>query len=78
MAPSGYVQKSPALAKVEDTTFHDLRAQSLTDAKSQGKNAVALGGHADPQMTERYIRQRSTIVAEPASFRQQLEKLDKL
>ena len=70
--------RATSLAKIEDTTFHDLRAKSLTDAKSQGKNAVALGGHADPQMTERYIRQRATIVAEPASFRQPLEKLDKL
>ncbi len=57
-------------AGIEDARRHNLRAKSLTDAKAQGKDAVALSGHADPKMTERYIRLRSTITAEPASFRQ--------
>lgn len=64
-------------AGVERTTLHDLRAKSLTDAKKQGKNAQALGGHSTEAMTNRYIRNRSTIVADAPSFRQSLEKLDK-
>ena len=49
---------------------NDLRAKSLTDAKKQGKNAQALGGHASETMTLRYIRNRETIVASSPSIRQ--------
>ncbi len=66
-----------AKAKVEDFRIHDLRAKALTDAKMAGLDAVALGGHADPKQTERYIRQRATIRAMPASFRQTAEILGK-
>lgn len=45
-------------AGVEDTTLRDLRAMSATNAKRQGKNATALLGHASPQMTDRYLRDR--------------------
>ena len=54
-----------AKAGIKDATLHDLRAKSLTDAKKQGLDAVALGGHSDPRMTDRYIRQRETTVAIP-------------
>jgi integrase len=57
-------------AKVEDTTFHDLRAKSLTDAKRDGKNPTALGGHSSPAMTARYLRNHETVLADPPSFRQ--------
>lgn len=58
------------LSKVEDATLHDLRAKAITDAKNQGKDAQALGGHSTEAMTNRYIRARDTIVAIPPSFRQ--------
>ncbi len=50
---------------VPDAHLHDLRAKSLTDAKRQGLDPVALAGHADPRMTARYIRQHDTVVAVP-------------
>jgi integrase len=56
--------------KIDDCHIHDLRAKSLTDAKKQGKNAQALGGHASESMTNRYIRSRDTITAQPPSIRQ--------
>lgn len=55
-------------AGVEDAHLHDLRAKAITDAKKQGKNAQALGGHTTEAMTNRYIRARDTIVADPPSF----------
>lgn len=62
-------------AKVSDAHLHDLRAKSLTDADGQGLNAQLLGGHANPQMTERYIRLRRTIVAEsPKAVRKVLDR----
>ncbi len=64
-------------AGVSDAHLHDLRAKSLTDAKAQGKNAQALGGHTTEAMTLRYIRQRETVVAEPPRFRQRPKVLDK-
>lgn len=54
----------------ERATLHDLRAKAITDAKNQGLNAQALGGHATEAMTNRYIRARDTVVAQPPSFRQ--------
>jgi integrase len=50
-------------ASVVDAHLHDLRAKSLTDADNQGINAQLLAGHANRQMTERYIRLRRTDVA---------------
>ena len=41
---------------------------ALTDAKKQGKDARKLGGHAEPRMTDRYIRQREYEVAEPPTM----------
>lgn len=67
--------RAVSAAGIQDATLHDLRAKALTDAKRQGKNAVALGGHSDPRMTERYIRQRETTIAEPPSFRQPLDSI---
>lgn len=55
---------------IENCHIHDLRAKALTDAKKQGKNAQALGGHSTESMTNRYIRSRSTVVAEAPSIRQ--------
>jgi integrase len=50
-------------AGVADATPHDLRAKSLTDAKRQGLDPQALGGHSTEAMTLRYIRDKATVVA---------------
>jgi integrase len=50
-------------AGVLDATPHDLRAKSLTDAKRQGLDPQALGGHSTEAMTLRYIRDKATVVA---------------
>lgn len=55
-------------AGVDNVTIHDLRAKSLTDAKKQGLDAQALGGHANAQMTARYIRAREINVVQPPSL----------
>jgi integrase len=55
---------------IENCNIHDLRAKAITDAKKQGKNAQALGGHATESMTNRYIRSRDIIVAQAPSIRQ--------
>lgn len=47
-------------AKVKDTTLHDIRAKSLTDADSEGKDAQRLAGHSSAAMTKRYLRLRKT------------------
>lgn len=56
-------------AGVEDAHLHDLRAKSLTDAKRQGYNAQALGGHTSAAMTARYIRLRETPMVDGPSFK---------
>ena len=66
-------QRACALAKVEDTTLHDIRAKALTDAKKQGKNPQKLGGHSTEAMTNRYIRGRDFVVAEGPSIGQLAE-----
>lgn len=45
-------------AGVADANIHDIRAKSLTDAKSQGLNPQTLAGHATAAMTIRYLRGR--------------------
>lgn len=54
---------------VQDATLHDLRAKALTDAKRQGLNPQALGGHTTEAMTLRYIRARDEVVADPPAAR---------
>ena len=49
---------------IEDVVIHDIRAKSLTDADKEGKSAQALGGHADPRMTARYLRGRLPKIAQ--------------
>lgn len=55
-------------AQVPDARLHDLRAKALTDAKRQGHDPQALGGHASMAMTMRYIRLRETPQVEGPSF----------
>jgi integrase len=45
--------------------FRDIRAKAATDAKRGGQNYQALLGHANPAMSERYIKRRETVMAEP-------------
>jgi len=54
-------------AGIDDVTFHDIRAKSLTDAKEIGglEYAQALGGHSRQGMTEQYIKKRETEVVNP-------------
>ncbi|MBU2720392.1 site-specific integrase [Acidithiobacillus ferridurans] len=58
-------EKAVERSGVTDAHLHDLRAKSLTDAKKQGLDPVALAGHSDARMTARYIRQHDTVVAMP-------------
>ena len=49
-------------AGVEDAHLHDLRAKAITDAKREGKDAQALAGHTNAEMTNRYIRLREHVL----------------
>lgn len=55
-------QRACKLAGVSDATIHDLRARSLTIAKRQGLDAVALAGHSDAKQTDRYIRRHESVL----------------
>lgn len=57
-------------AGVKDARPNDTRAKAITDSEVQGGNSQALGGHATKAMTQRYIRQRITTVAQSPSFGQ--------
>jgi integrase len=50
-----------------DVHFHDIRAKTLTDAKNaRGLDyAQALGGHANRDQTEGYVKSKSTEIVEP-------------
>ena len=52
---------------LHDIHFHDLRGKALTDAKEKGglDYAQALAGHENRDMTERYIRSKSTDKVKP-------------
>ncbi len=52
-------------AGVKDARFHDIRAKAATDAKQQGLNYQALLGHATIAMSEKYIRRREYVSAQP-------------
>lgn len=45
--------------------FRDIRSKAATDAKRGGQDFQALLGHTTRKMSERYIKDRTTIVAEP-------------
>jgi integrase len=49
----GSIAQAPVIA--ERFTFHDIRAKSLSDAKSL-EEAQARGGHADSKITQRVYR----------------------
>lgn len=56
-------------AGIPDARIHDLRAKALTDAKREGKDPQALGGHTSAKMTDAYIRIRETPVVDGPSIR---------
>jgi integrase len=45
--------------------FRDIRAKAATDAKKGGQDYQKLLGHANPAMSERYIKRREAVIAEP-------------
>lgn len=55
-------------AGIQDLVQHDWRAMALSRAKKQGKDAQALGRHATPQNTERYLRERETPIVETPTW----------
>ena len=67
--------KACEAAGVAGAQMRDLRAKSLTDARSQGLDATALAGHASEQMTDRYIRQRTYPPVSGPSFGQSSKTL---
>jgi integrase len=65
--------KACETAQVQDARPNDQRAQSITAANRQGKNATALAGHSSERQTETYIRHREIPEVEGPSFRQVLD-----
>jgi integrase len=65
-------------ARVTGATIHDIRAKAITDAQKQGKDPTALAGHTSKAMTDRYLRDRETMVADGPNLRQLLESLDRI
>lgn len=59
-------------AGIPTARIHDLRAKALTDAKREGKDAQALGGHTSEKQTADYIRLRETPSVDGPSFRRLL------
>lgn len=55
-------------AGIKDARPNDQRAKSLTDANRQGLNATALAAHADPMMTQRYLRLFETVMVDGPTF----------
>jgi integrase len=45
--------------------FRDIRSKAATDAKKGGQDYQKLLGHANPAMSERYIKRREAVIAEP-------------
>lgn len=66
-------QRACAIAKIEDTTLHDIRAKAAMDAKRQGRNAQVLLGHTTEGQTVRYLRGREYQLANGPSIGQFLE-----
>jgi integrase len=67
---SGWHSAWRRLAKrsgIEDMHFHDVRAKALTDAQREaGRDyAQALAGHKSGDMTEAYVRARTTQKVRP-------------
>lgn len=60
-------------AGIEDALPNDQRAQSLTNAKRQGKNPTKLAGHATEAMTDRYLRDRDSELVDGPNLRQALD-----
>jgi integrase len=55
-------------AGIPDVQMRDLRAMSLTETDEQGKDAMALGGHASRSMTRRYLRRKKISKVDGPSF----------
>lgn len=55
-------------AKVENLHLHDLRAMAATQARTEGKDAQALLGHASPTQTATYLRGRVARIVEAPEY----------
>jgi len=52
-------------AGIPDAQFRDIRAMAAKASKDGGQDFQALLGHTTRAMSERYIKGRQTVVAEP-------------
>lgn len=66
-------RRACVLAGVQDYRPNDHRAKSLTDARRQGKDPTKLAGHTKSETTQRYLRDRDTVVVDGPSFGQPLD-----
>jgi integrase len=62
-----------AAAGVADARLNDQRAQALTAANGEGKDATALAGHSSTAMTQRYLRDRAIPRVAGPNLRQALD-----
>lgn len=56
-------------AGICDAQFRDIRAKAATDAEAEGMNYQALLGHTTRQMSDRYVKAKRTIRAQPLGRR---------
>lgn len=52
-------------AKVADAQFRDIRAKAATDAEADGQDYQRLLGHTSQRMSDRYLKNRRTVVVQP-------------
>jgi integrase len=58
-------QRARKASGIQDATFRDIRAKSLTDADELGMDAQKLAGHKSRATTEGYLRGRRAFVTDP-------------
>lgn len=55
-------------AKVTATTFHDLRAKAITDAKNAGREPKDFSLHKEKAQADAYVRSRNVPTVEPLTM----------
>lgn len=53
-------REARTLAGIKDVVFHDIRGKAATDSKGEGLDYQALLGHSKRDMSDRYVKARST------------------
>jgi integrase len=62
----GYAwRKARKAAAVQDAQFRDIRSKGATDAEAGGQDYQKLLGHTSRAMSDRYLKNRRTVMAEP-------------